>query len=69
MEKFMRDSGNVMKHMDRELIFMKMEQHILVHGNMIYNMVKVVRNGLMEGNNNMIIVCLKVHTNMVKKKD
>ena len=45
----MRDYGNVMKHMDKEHTFMRMEQHTLVHGNMTCSMVREVRNGLMEG--------------------
>lgn len=55
MAKFMKDSGRTMKHMVKGLTFMKMVQHTQVCGNMIYNMGRGARNGLMEGKNAIIL--------------
>lgn len=49
MGRYMRESGNMMKHMDMGYMCMGMEPPMRDSGNMICNRAREQRNGQMEG--------------------
>ena len=56
MVMFMKEVWLKINFADKEFIFMKMDQNIQVNGLMMYNMVMVLKPGLMDLNMKVIII-------------